>query len=165
MGGKGSGRKPAPLALKVFRGGRIREERSPAELPAEPLTELPESPGWLGDIGKQHWQQDGSALVAVGLIAESDLADFALCCAMWERLRELHAEAAGPATIMNDKGDVKVNPALAELRRWIPLVRSVRSDYGMSGPASRQVRTPVNPDAAGGSPLESFNKMFNQVGG
>jgi phage terminase small subunit len=160
MGGKGSGRKPQPLALKVFRGGRIKNMRTPAELAVDAIQTMPEPPPYLGEQGREVWLTDGTALVSIGVITDADVSDFGLVCWAWERVLQLMKESEGPSTIMNDKGDSKTSPALAELRRWLPLLRSMRSDYGLSGPRSRMMSTTEQQLTDAVDPLEAFKRQF-----
>lgn len=161
MGGKGSGRKPTPLALKVFRGGRIQNKRTPAELAVDAVEALPESPEYLGEAGREVWQRDGEQLVAIGVLTASDLRDWGLVCAAWDRVHQLMEEAKGPSTFMDDKGSLKVHPALSELRRWLPLLRSMRSDYGLSGPRSRMMPTEESSLEEATDPLSAFTKQYD----
>lgn len=159
MGGKGSGRKPQPLALKVFRGGRVQNLRTPAEVSAGVLDALPDAPSFLGDEGRKLFESDGEALRAIGVLTSSDVSDFGLICWAWERVLQLMEEAKGSSTVMDEKGNEKIAPALAELRRWLPLLRGMRSDYGLSGPRSRMVTG--KPEAElekATNPLDAFKK-------
>lgn len=127
-----------PLALKVFRGARIRQERSPPELDVAAVESMPEPPAFLDERGRAFWDKHGPSLASIGLIGEDDLSHFALASFAWQTVSSLIEEASGPCEVMDDKGNVKVRPAFAELRRWIPMVRDLMSDYGMAGPRSRQ---------------------------
>lgn len=162
MGGRGSGRKPAPLALKVFRGGRVQNHRTPPELAAGAIAALPKPPAFLKpkETGQAIYKSDGEQLVAMGVLTAADVNDWGLVCLAWERVQALIQEADGPATVMDDNGVVKVSPALGELRRWLPLLRSMRSDYGLSGPRSRMMPTTTDALEKATNPLDAFKKSM-----
>ena len=61
------GRKPKPAEI---RGDRHKEAGS---VGGRMLTEVPAPPERLNDIGIQHWQQAAEILIAMSVLAESDL--------------------------------------------------------------------------------------------
>ena len=56
-------------------------------LEPEPLRDM-EPPDWLGDLGTEFWHRHAPWLVENDLLNTTTADTFALCCDLWQRVRE-----------------------------------------------------------------------------
>lgn len=128
------GPKPKPTSLRVFEGdpgnllGKRKGEMQP---PAPPV--LPPPPAWLGDIGKQAWEQVAATLWRIGCLTENDQKLLSLYCEAWEEFFEARKEieTCGP-TAYTDKGTCYQHPAVGRKNKAIQRIRQIGGDFGMS---------------------------------
>ena len=68
------GRKPKPAEIHILEGTfrADRHDKEAGSVIGQPLTEVP-TPRGLDDVGIQHWHEAATILIAMGILAESDL--------------------------------------------------------------------------------------------
>lgn len=75
------GPKPASQRIAPKRPSRTTNKKS------EPLTEVPQPPGYLGDVAKAYWREMAPRLVAVNLLTGLHLNTFAVLCEQYQEYR------------------------------------------------------------------------------
>lgn len=88
MGGRGSGPKSKPTALKMLEGGRGHR---PLDLDAEPKfsipADMPEPPGVLDDYAREEWDRIAPELYGNGLLTVADASGLGAYCQAYSTWR------------------------------------------------------------------------------
>lgn len=82
MGGKGSGRRPKPLAVLKLSGGYRQDRHGRREL-EDPATGVPEMPALLKGEARKLWETIVPRLVEMGIARAIDAPDLAAMCMWW----------------------------------------------------------------------------------
>jgi P27 family predicted phage terminase small subunit len=123
-----------------------RPPRIPSDTPPDhPLTELPDPPRWLGDVGEAEYERVGCELIAAGALtggAVATLVSFASAC---QRQHDAEAELArlGTLTIPGSTGSTVAHPLVKIAKQAADAVRKFSAELRAT-PLSR-VRNPVPP--------------------
>ncbi|MNM21453.1 Phage terminase, small subunit [compost metagenome] len=136
----GGGRKAKPTALKVLQGNpgkRGLKKDAPAP---PPLTEVPEPPEWLADLGPwgvEAWEAVAPWLTRVGILTSADHHNLEAFCAAYQRWRMAEQEIAREGlTVLTVKGDLKKNPACTVANESLRQIASFGAALGLD-PSSR----------------------------
>lgn len=133
------GRPPKPTALKKIEGNPGRRPLNDAEPQFLSLV-ADEPPGWLDEIGREHWLYHAPLLAKAGVLTEADASLLAAAAEQWSVYRRASAATKGKTnrTLVgfNRFGErvprIEVGIARNALMAYLALMR----EFGV-GPASR----------------------------
>ena len=138
------GRKPKPYELRIAEGNT--EHRTIPEDRVKTPDSLPVQPKWLDKYGKDEWNRLVGDMVSIGIISRLDSSTLAAYCQAWSRWRHLERKVKKEGyTLLNDKGESRLNPACAEATRLLSLVKGYQSELGLSASARTRLRTNTPP--------------------
>lgn len=122
------GPKPKPTGLRVFEGdpGRLLNKRE-GEIKPPPADDLT-PPAWLRKHGKEQWMHHAPILHAIGCLAETHKAMFAIWCDLWDtyhaaRERTLDGNVCGP---------LGPHPAIGVQAKAITLIKQIGAEFGLT---------------------------------
>lgn len=169
MGGKGSGRKPAPANLRILNGiGNQRDSGGrKVALPPRFVREAPEMPDGLTDDEKIMWEAVIPALESLDLLTPAHLGVCWGLCAMYGQARASHrAEMRyGPVVPIGGKDkSVKANPALRETRLAVAEMRKLAIELGCTPVAERAIADLDSPPGDDGSPFGGQRRPYPHNG-
>lgn len=106
---------------------------------------IPVAPDDLSDEAKVVWDRAGYQLASMNLFADTVYEYLHNYCLTYDAARSAWAEYGGRTTIMNDKGEVKVNPAWKVYKEAIAQMVTIGGKLGFTP----QDKTKINSQIAG----------------
>lgn len=160
-----AGRRPKPLAMHRLNGNPSMlnaAELSGVENP-QPELGIPEMPKGMMPAARREWKAICKLLLTNGLLTLVDGKALMAYCNAYARAEEAQKiiDKYSPViqTSFLDKegnlviGDLKANPAVAQAKMWLSLMKSFLIEFGLT-PASRRNLKAVR--KAPGDPMEDF---------
>ncbi len=147
------GPQPKPAAIRLLEGNPSKRPINLAD-GINPEVVLPDPPDWLNDDARLEWARTGAELVALGLIARMDGAEFALYCQCYGQLSQLERAfdqlqreamkasedpvqaAARPFFVKTPTGFDRTAPIVREIQALREQVHKYQQAFGLS-PAAR----------------------------
>jgi len=158
---------PIPARIKMLRGNPGKQI-IPPEVEAPRVTDLPNAPDWLGEVGQAEWYRVAELLIEMRILSRVDFEPLAGYCHAVEVRRELvealkKAVADGELVIEEGKthgGGTRVlaNPLIAQEREASRQVLRHAIEFGFT-PAAR---ARINPIAVGQK--SKFGDLVEQSG-
>lgn len=166
-----AGRRPKPLAMHKLNGNPSmlsKAELSGRDNP-QPKLAIPEMPKGMPPLARREWKKMTQLLFSNGLLSLVDgkaLMGYCVAYANWQNAqRALDQYGAVIRTEFQDNegethmGDLKSNPAAAQVKVFLALMKSFLIEFGMT-PASR--RNLKVDKSTPNDPMEEFMKRDTQ---
>lgn len=147
MGGRNSGRKRTPQALKVAEHSRSAKDKRRGALSPEvaPIAHAPPPPEHLHEMGREEWARVAPLMIEVGMLTELDLVPLVAYCEAFATYRVASEKLA--ALALNDpssaglivqapSGAVYLNPLQAVKSKAMRDMVSYAAELGLT-PAGR----------------------------
>lgn len=118
MGGKGSGRKRQPTALKVLHGSFVKNPQRQNQHEPEAPADTPTCPTWLDAIGKAEWKFIVGKLQQMNLQTSVDrplLAQYCQYYSQWRKVTD-HLNKHGQIEIVSGENGASYTQVAAEFR-------------------------------------------------
>ena len=135
MGGRGSGRRAKPSALKKAQGNpgkRKLNEREPQVEPGEP-----EMPAGLPKLAQQEWRDIVPRLLEMGVLTRVDGKALAAYCVAYSLAMTAAATIEKKGVFVKGAyGELKESPAVRVQDKALKLMKSFLIEFGLT-PASR----------------------------
>lgn len=146
------GAKPVPTALKILRGNPGRRPL-PADEPCATLRLSPPPPE-LSDAAKREWRRTGRKLLAMGVMADIDAAQFAVYCQAYTQWLDATAKINKSGMLLRDgKGGYAVNPLVRVAHDLQAQYTRALAEFGMSPVSRTRVHAARKEDT---DPFEAF---------
>ena len=154
------GRKPLPTAVKILEGDRGKGRRPLNRNEPKPNADQVKCPTWLMPEAKKEWKRLAPPLVAMGVLTNNDVTNFAGYCEAYARWRESE-EFINQHGVMvkTPSGYLQQVPQVSIALQSLKQMQSLASEFGLT-PASRSrlfAMTGDAPDAE--DPME---QLLNQ---
>ena len=131
------GRKPLPTALKILEGDRGKGRRPLNRKEPVPNADQVVCPEWLMEEAQNEWERLAPALIAMGVLTNHDVANFAGYCEAFARWREAEEFLTQHGTIMKTpSGYVQQMPQVSIALQNLKQMQSLAAEFGLT-PASR----------------------------
>ena len=142
------GRKPLPTALKILEGDRGKGRRPLNRKEPVPNADQVVCPEWLMEEAQNEWERLAPALIAMGVLTNHDVANFAGYCEAFARWREAEEFLTQHGTIMKTpSGYVQQMPQVSIALQNLKQMQSLAAEFGLT-PASRARLYAQNGDKA-----------------
>ena len=158
---------PIPAAIKRLRGNP-GQRAIPPEVEVPRVTELPQAPDWLGEVGQAEWYRVTECLMEMGILGRVDFEPLAGYCYAVEVRRGLvlalrEAVEAGDLVVEEEKthgGGTRrlANPLIAQEREASKQVLRHAIEFGFTPAARARIR----PEAVGQK--SKFGNLVEQSG-
>jgi len=139
MGGKGSGPRPRPTALKGLFGVKDRARLNPAEPVLAPAGEVFDTPPADLDGDAEaiaEWTKVVPTLRRVGLVSDLEQSSLIGYCRVWSRLQAAERELRASGLFLPGESGVVVHPAVKVANESIDRCLRYWQEFGMT-PAAR----------------------------
>jgi P27 family predicted phage terminase small subunit len=150
MGGKGSGRIPAPAGLKLLHGRSENRDSGGRLVPQTPrfAREAPEPPAELDDVARAEWDRVVDALEPLGLLKAADGPSLECYCRAVSDHREATAIITAEGRIITNPttGHRHPHPAVADARASRAEILRFGREFGLT-PSSEQHFANVDDDS------------------
>jgi hypothetical protein len=93
---------------------------------ASPALSSNSSPDWLGECGQTYWRRHHAYVTEAGLLTEATADSYAVCCALYERLRRMDREPTSRVYL----DTLKAWQTLCKLFRLTPTERPAAETIG-----------------------------------
>lgn len=130
------------VALKP-REELCRPNRRAGELKPDPLnvnngmlTEVPEPPDTLDEVGRERWYVFCQSLIDRGLMSEHYLPGVEHLCRLYDQLHKIDAQL-GDVLIVKTSYGPKPNPLLSQRNQIMLQIRLLLTDFGMTPTSAR----------------------------
>lgn len=159
MGGKGSGRIPAPAGLKLLHGRSEGRDSGVRKVPLPPrfIREAPAPPDWLDDDAPAEWDRVVPHLEALDLLKPADQAALSCYCqAVADHVAAVKIIAREGRIIVNSQtGHQHPHPAVADARASRAQILQFAREFGLTASAeSRFAKADDDdPDGCGYNPF------------
>lgn len=155
-----AGRKPLPTAVKELRGNP-GHRALPAGEP-QPLIDGSNAPRWLDPLAKGEWRRVVGELRRMRLLAIVDRAALEAYCQAYARWRraERCIEREG-LTYVTPTGYIRERPEVGIAERWLRVMQSYMSEFGMTPSSRSKVSTIPTPKET--DPFEEFLRTEQRV--
>ncbi|VBA60287.1 phage terminase small subunit P27 family [Mycobacterium attenuatum] len=139
MGGRGSGRIPAPAPLKLLHGSRPGRDSGGRKVPVPPKFDraAPDAPEWLDDEGRAEWARVAPGLERLDLLKPEDRAALAVYCETWSRYVKAVQQYRAEGLVLTNPGSGRThaNPAAAIAHTAAAQMLRFAQEFGLT-PAS-----------------------------
>ena len=143
------GRKPKPSHLKAVQGNPGKRAVNQDEPQAESLTQTPEPPEWLSDLGQAAWLKLAPWLVGSKILTASDLHNLEAFCAAYSRWRLSEIDIAkNGLTVETPMGGIAKNPACTVANESLKQMSVFGSALGLDPSSRARLAVPGAKDAA-----------------
>ena len=131
------GRKPLPTAVKILEGDRGKGRRPLNRKEPVPNSDQVKCPGWLMPAAQKEWKRLAPPLIAMGVLTNHDVMNFAGYCEAYARWREAEEFLNQHGTIFKTpSGYVQQVPQVSIALQNLKQMQSLGSEFGLT-PASR----------------------------
>lgn len=153
MGGRGSGRIPAPTAMKLLRGGSPGRDSGGRKVPLPPkfVRATPDAPEWLDDEGRAEWARVAPGLERLALLKPEDRAALAVYCETWSRYVKAVQQCRAEGLVLTNpaSGRAHANPAAAIAQTAAAQMLRFAQEFGLTPVAeARLAAMPADDDDA-----------------
>ncbi|RFZ47547.1 Phage terminase, small subunit [Mycobacterium marinum] len=153
MGGRGSGRIPAPAGLKLLKGTSPGRDSGGRKVPTPPKFDraTPDAPDWLDDEARAEWDRVTPGLERLDLLKPEDRGVLSAYCESWSTyvtaVKQVRAE--GITVVTPKSGVAHKNPALAVAETARMHMLRLAAEFGLTPSAEpRLASLPVDSDDA-----------------
>ena len=131
------GRKPLPTAIKILEGDRGKGRRPLNRNEPIPNADQVKCPNWLMPEAKKEWKRLAPPLIAMGILTNHDVSNFAGYCEAYARWRESE-EFINQHGVMvkTPSGYLQQVPQVSIALQSLKQMQSLASEFGLT-PASR----------------------------
>jgi P27 family predicted phage terminase small subunit len=145
-----TGRKPAPTALKLLRGGDKNKNRTNLEEPQPTVTPNPDPPDWLDEEAKQEWLRLAPMLGRLGVLTETDAQALAGYCETWATWKTATQKLRQFGMVIKVKeGDLPViSPYVKIAHNATVQMRAYLVEFGMTPSSRARVHATKQPEKA-----------------
>jgi P27 family predicted phage terminase small subunit len=155
---------PMPTALKVLTGNRGKRALPKYE-PILPY-ELPKPPAFLSKDARAEWNRLVPAMYKAGLITTGDIAMLQQYCQSyghWVQAEREFKASGGNYTLMNDKGNLYMNPLLTALNQASERLFKCTQEFGLSPSCRTKIMAfPIEPAEPEEYEKNPAGKFFNK---
>lgn len=131
------GRKPLPTAVKILEGDRGKGRRPLNRNEPVPNADQVKCPTWLMPEAKKEWKRLAPSLVAMGVLTNHDVSNFAGYCEAYARWKEAEEFLIQHGTIFKTpSGYVQQVPQVSIALQNLKQMQSLATEFGLT-PASR----------------------------
>lgn len=140
MSRSGPGRPPLPEEIKIARGTN-RPGRAKVS-PSIPMTDKPDPPETLGEIGRAVWIDSVDQMQAHNMLERRYMAALLMLCEAYDRKAHYEAACKGKEFTTVESGYVCAHPAIGLAKQARDEIRRYQTEFGFTPSSATGIGSP-----------------------